>query len=1209
MICSNCGTENPAGAKFCTECATRLALVCSNCGTANAPTAKFCAECASPLAAGASTAGASTAGTSAASAGPAAPGFGARTAAAPAGPVAERRLVSILFADLVGSTALADGRDPEETRDLLSRYFDLARDVIGRYGGTVEKFIGDAVMAVWGAPTAHEDDAIRAVRAGLELVDAVRNLGPTLQARAGVLTGEAAVTIGATNQGLVAGDLVNTASRLQGAAAPGAVLVGEATQRAASRAIAFEPAGEQALKGKAAPVAAWRAVRVIADVGGRKHADVLEAPFVGRDDELRLVKDLFHATTREARPRLVSVIGPAGIGKTRLAWEFLRYLDGLVDTVWYHDGRSPAYGDGISFWALGEMVRRRAGLLETDDEATTRAKVAEMLATHVPDAEEREWIQAALLALLGVETATSPEQLFGAWRTFFERLAATAPVVLVFEDFHYADTGLIDFVDHLVEWSRGHAIYVVTLSRPELLERRPDWGAGKRSFVSLSLDPLPPAAMRQLLAGLVPGLPDAAAKAIIARADGMPLYAVETVRMLVAEGRLVLEGEAYAPHGDLTTLAVPETLTALIASRLDALPPPDRALVQDAAVLGQSFTPAALAAITGDDVATLEPRLRALVRQEILAVQDDPRSPERGQYGFVQALIREVAYGTLARNDRKTKHLAAARFFESLGTDELAGALAGHYLAAYQHAQAGPEADALAGQARLALRGAAERASALGAPEQALRFLEQALEVTADPAQQVELLERLGDAAAYASRYDRAIEALQRAADIHLERGDREAAVAATAAVARVGLDGRRSHFARDLAAEAVGRYADQAGTPGFVALEAQLARAHFFLDDNRRAIEVVDRVLEAAERDDLRAILADALVTRGSALCAIGRFREGLGVLGVGERLAREEGLTRTLLRALNNTAVNSWHEDPVRGTTAAKEGLALAQRIGDKGTMVLLSAGTAFNALQGMDWDQALTVAEPVAQMELAPGERAYVSGTLLAVAALRGEDVSDRVAALEPLLAEMDAYEARKGRLDNDGLVAFATGRLADAIRLWREEVEVDSGEAKWAFPNIAHCAFWLGDLDEARAAGRDLDAIGLHAALTELQGRSIRAGIAAMEGQGDAALHLYRQVLRGLEDLGVKWEAALVAIDMASVLDPADPEVQAAAAAARGDLMRVGAKPFIERLDAAMARQVPAPPHGRGGTTSTTARSAPAAPAPTSPMTNVSGGSEP
>ncbi len=290
MICSNCGTENPTGAKFCTECASRLAVVCSNCGTANAPTAKFCAECASPLVAGSAPPHAvPTAATSSPS------------AAESAAPVAERRLVSVLFADLVGFTSLSDGRDAEDTRELLSRYFDLARDVIGRYGGTVEKFIGDAVMAVWGAPTAHEDDAERAVRAALELVDAVRTFGPNVQARAGVLTGEAAVTIGATNQGMVAGDLVNTASRLQSAAAPGTVLVGEATQRAASKAIAFEPAGGQILKGKAAPVPAWRALRVVAEVGGRNRAEGLEAPFVGRDDELRLLKDLFHATTRERR--------------------------------------------------------------------------------------------------------------------------------------------------------------------------------------------------------------------------------------------------------------------------------------------------------------------------------------------------------------------------------------------------------------------------------------------------------------------------------------------------------------------------------------------------------------------------------------------------------------------------------------------------------------------------------------------------------------------------------------------------------------------------------------------------------------------------------------------------------------------------------------------------------------------------------------------
>src|SRR5207342_1493443 len=307
--------------------------------------------------------------------------------------------------------------------------------VVGRYGGTIEKYIGDAIMAVWGAPVAQEDDAERAVRAGLELVDAVRTLGPGIQARAGVLTGEAAVTIGATNEGMVAGDIVNTASRLQSVAAPGTVLVGAATERAANRAIAFEPAGEQTLRGKEAPVAAWRALRVIAQVGGRNRAESLEAPFVGRDDELRLIKDLYHATVRERRARLVSVIGPAGIGKTRLGWEFSKYTDGVVDTTYWHVGRSPAYGEGISFWALGEMVRRRAGLLETDDETTTRSKIAETLVDYVPDEADRRWIEPALLALLGVETSTGgSEQLFAAWRTFFERVADRGTVALVFED-------------------------------------------------------------------------------------------------------------------------------------------------------------------------------------------------------------------------------------------------------------------------------------------------------------------------------------------------------------------------------------------------------------------------------------------------------------------------------------------------------------------------------------------------------------------------------------------------------------------------------------------------------------------------------------------------------------------------------------------------------------------------------------------------------
>jgi class 3 adenylate cyclase/Tfp pilus assembly protein PilF len=297
--------------------------------------------------------------------------------------VAERRLISVLFADLVGFTTLSESRDAETVRELLSRYFEVASDIIGRYGGTIEKFIGDAVMAVWGAPAAHEDDAERAVRSALDLVEAVRRLGldvdGDLKLRAGVLTGEAAVTLGATNQGMVAGDLVNTASRLQSIAPPGTVLVGEATFHAASGAIAFEPAGEQVLKGKESPVPAYRALRVVAKRGGAGRSEQLEAPFVGRAPELRMLKDFHAATAAERRPRLVSIMGQGGIGKTRLIWEFQKYIDGVTEVVYWHQGRSPAYGEGISFWALAEMVRSRAGIVEPDDAATSRSKLAAAL--------------------------------------------------------------------------------------------------------------------------------------------------------------------------------------------------------------------------------------------------------------------------------------------------------------------------------------------------------------------------------------------------------------------------------------------------------------------------------------------------------------------------------------------------------------------------------------------------------------------------------------------------------------------------------------------------------------------------------------------------------------------------------------------------------------------------------------------------------------
>ncbi len=728
MTCSACGTENEASRKFCKECGAPLALVCPACGATNSGDSKFCGECGTALTATATPA----------------------PAAAVAATSTERRFVSVLFADLVGFTTLSEHRDAEDVRELLTRYFDAARATIERHGGIVEKFIGDAVMAVWGTPVAHEDDAERAVRTALELVDAVQALGHEvgidLQARAGVLTGEAAAIVGDASQGMVTGDLVNTASRLQSAAEPGTVLVGETTVQTAARAIAFEEVGALSLKGKDEPVPAWRAVRILAQVGGAGRSDVLEPPFVGRSEELRLIKDLLHATERERKARLASVMGIGGIGKSRLAWEFLKYIDGLTHDVFWHQGRCPAYGDGIAFWALGEMVRMRARIAESDERAESRGKLSATVAEYVPDEDERRWIEPRLAHLLGLEDATTGErdELFSAWRTFFERIADRGPTVMVFEDLQWADPGLLDFIESMLEWSKDLPIFIVTLARPELADRRPNWGAEQRSFTSLRLEPLSDDAMAALVEGFVLGLEPADVARIVERAEGVPLYAVETVRMLADRGILEVRGDRYRLVGDLGTLEIPGTLQALIAARLDALDPEDRALLQDASVLGKSFPLGSLIAVAGRAREALEPRLRELVRKEFLVQERDPRSPERGQYAFLQGVIREVAYGTLAKADRRAKHLATAHHLESVGDEELAGVVAAHYVEAFRATSEGPDAEALAARARDWLSQASERARSLGSAEQALSYAEQALAITPAGRERADLLRQAG---------------------------------------------------------------------------------------------------------------------------------------------------------------------------------------------------------------------------------------------------------------------------------------------------------------------------------------------------------------------------------------------------------------------------------------------------------------------------------
>ncbi|MGZ4207428.1 MAG: AAA family ATPase, partial [Actinomycetota bacterium] len=382
--------------------------------------------------------------------------------------------MTVLFADLVGFTSLSENRDAEEVRELLTRYFDVCRDLVARYGGTIEKFIGDAVMAVWGTPVAQEDDAERAVRTALDLTDAVAAMGeevgaPDLRARAGVLTGEAAVTIGAEGQGMVAGDLVNTASRIQSAAHPGEVFVGESTRRSTEVSIAYEDAGEHTLKGKAEPMHLWRAARVVSGIAGAQKSEGLEAPFVGRERELRLIKDLFHATVEEGKAHLVSLTGIAGIGKSRLIWEFFKYIDGVATLFRWHRGRCLAYGEGVTYWALAEMVRTRAGILEGEDEQSAMDKLREALEQSVPDPEERRFLEPRLAHLLGLEahSARDRDELFSAWRLFYERLAEEMPTIMVFEDVQWADASLLDFIEYLLESSRNSRIFIITLGRPE----------------------------------------------------------------------------------------------------------------------------------------------------------------------------------------------------------------------------------------------------------------------------------------------------------------------------------------------------------------------------------------------------------------------------------------------------------------------------------------------------------------------------------------------------------------------------------------------------------------------------------------------------------------------------------------------------------------------------------------------------------------------
>jgi class 3 adenylate cyclase/tetratricopeptide (TPR) repeat protein len=757
-------------------------LACPQCGRESADDASFCAGC------------------------------GAHLGVAATSAREERKVVSVVFADLVGSTALAEQSDPEDVRAMLAAHHARVRAELERYGGTVEKFIGDAVVAVFGAPVVHEDDPERAVRAALAIRDGAREADVEL--RVAVNTGEALVSLDARpteGEGMVAGDVVNTAARIQSAAPVNGVLVGETTFRATAHMIEYRKGEPIAAKGKARPVAVWEAIAPRARFG----SDVEQAPLgalVGREREVDQLRDALTRVRQEHEPQLVTLVGVPGIGKSRLVVELLQIVDEAPELITWRQGRCLPYGEGISYWALGEMAKAQAGILEGDtaDEATR--KLSEAVAALVADAAEAAWVTGHLKPLAGLGTdapvgSESRGEAFAAWRRFFEALGEQRPTVLVFEDLHWADDGLLDFVDGLVDRATGVPLLVLCSARPELLVRSPGWGGGKANALTLSLSALSDEDTARLIAAQLAQavLPAEMQQTLLRRADGNPLFAEEYIRMLRDRGLLRRDGETW--RLDAADVEVPETVQGIIAARLDALEAQEKELLQAASVVGKVFWLGAVTAIAGIPPWEAEERLHALERKEL--VRRDRRASVAGEqeYAVRHVLVRDVAYGQIPRSRRADLHARAAEWIESLGADraeDRAEMLAHHYVAALELTRAaGGDTSRLESSTRRALREAGDRAYALSALESAVSFYTRALELwPRDEPDYPRLLVQLGSALVEA-RNEGETE-LREAAELLLAAGDPEGAASAESLLGELTwLKGRQqeafAHYDRSL--------------------------------------------------------------------------------------------------------------------------------------------------------------------------------------------------------------------------------------------------------------------------------------------------------------------------------------------------------------------------------------------------------------------------
>ena len=1211
--CGQCGAQADAGDRFCGECGAGLAG-CPSCGAPFAAGKKFCTSCGQALALSLPAQPATRM--------PASPMMFVPALAVGRDPgtggeiVAERRVCSVLFCDFAGFTTWSEASDPETVRELLSQYFSVARTVIGRYGGMVEKFIGDAVVAAWGAPRATEGDAERAVRAGLDLLAAVAQLGdeagvPGLSARVGVVTGEVAVTFGAPGEGQLAGDTVNTASRVQTVAEPGQLLVDLATQRLASGGVGFESIGEHRLKGKAEPVGLWRATRVLSSVGGGRRIDGLEAPLVGRNAELRTVRELFHAATERRVPRLVLVCGPTGIGKSRLGWEFEKYADGLAERLWWHRGRCLSYGDGAAFWALAEIVRQRLGIAEDEPADSAVTKLAAELERFIPDPAERVHVGVRLGRLLGVTAEgdtgapLSRQELFAGWRLFFERLAADAPVVLVIEDAEHADAGLLDFLDHLVDWTSDLPIYVLVLARPELLATRPACGTG-RNRTTLTLDPLDAASMDSLVDALVPDMPQSARLAITGHAQGNPLFAVETIRSLIDRDVVRPSGGVYRLVGDVGELTVPESLHALLAARLDALDAGMRRLVADAAVLGTTFSAEALVAVSGLDEPAVRSALADLVRRDVLSISADPLSPERGSYRFAQHMLRQVAYDTVSRRDRKTRHLAVAGYLRSAYAgdgEEVADVIARHYLDALEAVPGAPDAAEIRSQVIAVLIRAAERARRTGAPAQAavsyasaagLRV--QGMAAVGDAGLTLEageLWEKAGRAALDGGDYTAAINYAGLARDYHAEHGDLRAAAAARSLLG--------------LGLEMVGRTAEARGelTAALQVLrgepDVRTVRALLWLANAETwsgspdADQLTRDALALGQLLDVEVgILTSLFDLRALYLRRHGQRPEAVAYLRENVRLATGVQDNLALGRALGSLADLELCTDPASAAEHARGAAEYLQRAGAGGALAVAIANLGWALLMLGDWDDAEAELSKAADSGGLAGFN-YVFMVRGLLQALRGDTAAAQasVDALDDMRASEDPQDIC-GVVLPEAFIAVARHQPGEALRSARavlafaDTLGMTQDVMQWAWPLAARLARDPGDADGGdRGLAGDLLGLldgrqpGELSPLLRAERDLARARLAA----GDAgAAGLFAAAVRSLREHGTPYHLAHGLLDyaeyLASMGEPhAAAEAVAEAVAEAIDIAsRLRCQPLLDRA-AVTAAEATAPAAAR------------------------------